>query len=292
MEKRGKTSFADAIKGHARWDWKGPTLKTQVHTLPWMERNVVGQYNADLDFKQLGEEFVRGGMNMVIVRSMGDNLALLTPREGENMKELIKLNREWFDSIFVSIDPWKKSRVASHKAVWVRCYGLPISLWNEDCFARVVGEVTTLISIDKAALLWENLEFAQLQVKLEINCYVMVAKKMRINDHTLSISVEEELPFFTAGQCKGYHHNYDSSDNISSSETFVEESILSMKSDEEECNRRAGVELQSKGKEVRDGELEEGQAHKSKVLFEESSSRSRACQRKGVKPITYEETHR
>ena len=54
---------------------------------------------------------------MVRVRSMGDNLVLLTPREGENMEELIKLNIEWFDSIFVSIEPWTTTRVASHKEV-------------------------------------------------------------------------------------------------------------------------------------------------------------------------------
>ena len=93
---------------------------------------------------------------MVRVRSFGDNVALLTPREGENMEELIKLNREWFDSFFVSIEPWTVSRVVSHKKVWVRCYGLPISLWNKYCFARVVGEAATLITIDNATLLWQR----------------------------------------------------------------------------------------------------------------------------------------
>ena len=93
-----------------------------------------------MDFDKLSEEFVKGGMNTIRLRYMGDNLALLTPTEGVNMEELIKTNRGWFDSLFVSIKPWTKMAVASHKVVWVKCYGLPISLWNEECFRRVIEE--------------------------------------------------------------------------------------------------------------------------------------------------------
>jgi len=100
----------------------------------------------------LGEEFVRGGMSMVRVRAMGDNLALLTSRGGEKMEELISLNKDWFDSIFVRIQPWTASFTVSHRVVWVRCIGLPISIWNRECFTRVVGEVATLVDIDEATL--------------------------------------------------------------------------------------------------------------------------------------------
>jgi len=127
-----------------------------------MEKTAIGQFNVDLDFDQLGEEVVKGGMNMIRVRSLGDNLALLTPREGENMEDLIKLNKECFDSVFDGVEPWMEAHVVSHKIVWVRCYGLPIPFWNKDCFAKVVGEVATLVSIDKFTLMWENLESARL----------------------------------------------------------------------------------------------------------------------------------
>ena len=191
-----------------------------------MKSSVVGHCIAGLGFEQLEEEFVKGGLNMVKVRSLGDNLALLTAREGENMEELIKVNREWFDSLFESIEPWTVSRVTGHKEVWVRCYGLPISLWNKDCFARVVGDAATLISIDNATLVWENLQFARLKVRLGIKRYIRVAKKMKINGQLLSISIVEELPLSTVDHCKGCHHLYESSDSISSSDTYVEEFIF------------------------------------------------------------------
>ena len=289
MEKSEKKSYVDAVIGQARKEWKGPAFNTQIQNLPWMVRSAVGKYNAGMDFDLLGEEFVRGGMNMIQVRSMGDNLALLTPREGENMEEVIKLNREWFDSFFVNIEPWTEARVASHKKVWVRCYGLPISLWNNSCFARVIGEAASLISIDKATLTWENLQFARLQVRIENKCNIRMAKKMRINGHLLSISIEEESPVSTAGRCNSYHHDYDSSDSISSSETYVEESVFSVKSGEEELGRRAGDDVRSIGKEIGVGKGEGGETYKSKAYFGESSTKSRVSQREGEKLCTNEE---
>jgi len=44
-----------------------------------MVSSVIGQFREELDFEQLSDEFVKGGMNMVRIRYMGDNLVLLTP---------------------------------------------------------------------------------------------------------------------------------------------------------------------------------------------------------------------
>jgi len=64
----------------------------------------------------------------------------------------------------------------------------------------VVGESTSLIAIDDTTLLWENLEFARLKVRIENNCFVRVAKKMRINNQVLSISIEDECPKVSVGK--------------------------------------------------------------------------------------------
>jgi len=152
------------------------------------------------------------------------------------MEELIKLNRDWFDSLFVSLKPWLKMMIASHKVVWVKCYGLPISLWNEECFIRVIGEAAKLISINKSTLMWEKLEFARLQVRLENHRYVRLVKEMRINEHMLSILLKEDHSVSTIDYCKGHFYNHDSSNSVSSSETYVEESSFSERSGEEESN--------------------------------------------------------
>ena len=59
---------------------------------------------------------------------------------------------------------------AGHKIVWVKCYGISVTLWNKDCFSKVVGEVASMVDIDENTLSWENLEYAPLQVRLLRSC--------------------------------------------------------------------------------------------------------------------------
>ena len=125
VERNGSRSYADAVRGEFQKQWKGQSIKAEGCIIPWMERSVMGKLRDDLGVDQLGEELVKGGMNMVEMRSLGDNLVLLTPRAGENMEDVIKLNKEWIDNVFVSVKPWSADSNPSHKTVWVRCYGLP-----------------------------------------------------------------------------------------------------------------------------------------------------------------------
>jgi len=116
--------------------------------------------------------------------------------------------------------------------------------------------------------------------------------KIRINDQTLNIFIEEEHPVAIAGHCKGSHCNCDSSDSISSTETYVEESTFSVKSDEEECDSRAKEERQSKGKVVGGGKEEGGQVQRSNVRFGELSAENSACWGKGEISFTKEVSQR
>ena len=78
VKSKGK-SYADAVRNGSQMRWKGPIIRTEQKVLPWMESSVIGEFREELDYEQLGEEFVRGGMSMIRVRYMGDNLVLLTP---------------------------------------------------------------------------------------------------------------------------------------------------------------------------------------------------------------------
>ena len=87
------------------------------------------------------------------------------------------------------------------------------------------------------------------------------------------------------------HDSYDSSDSVSSSKTYLEETTFSEKSCEEEVRQWVREECRSKG-EVEGGEAVGGgeqNMHMTKVLFEESSSKRKASKRKVDKPFTNEE---
>jgi len=192
VEKQGSKSFAEVVSRASQASWLDPSVKTLQQSLPWMERSGIGQFKDDLSFEQVEEEVLKGGLNTMQVRFLGDNFALLTPKEGMDMEALCLDNQQWFDSVFVNIKPWKPTFAVDHKRVWVRCYGLPLSLWNMEGFSKVVGKEATLVSVDDATLSWENVEFARFQVRSPLSHSLRWARSMRFNDLTCNIVMEEE----------------------------------------------------------------------------------------------------
>lgn len=271
VEKNGKKSFVDAVKGQPQEQWKGLVIKTQQHIKPWMEKSVIGKLKEDTDFGQLGEELVRGGLNMLRVRLLGDKLVLITPEERENLDDIIKSNKGWFDDVIASIEPWSVSSGPSHKSVWVRCYGLPLPFWNRDCFAKVIGVLdlsATLVSIDNSFMSWEILEFARLQVRMLISGNTRMVKSVQINNHLCSITIEEESLACYGGRCKVNNSYFDSSDSVSSSETYVEGTDVSVNG-EEEVMLGDGEECRSRVEEEGGERLDEGVqcTQRTNVLF-------------------------
>ena len=226
VEKKGRRSYAEAVKGEHSEQWKGPSIKTHLFVFPWMERSVIGKLRDAMDNDKLGEEVVKGGMSMLTLRAMGDNLIMLTPREGESMEQIIKQNGEWFDNVFTSIMPWTVSSGSSHRIVWIRCYGLPLPYWNRDCFAKLIGIVNpsaSLISIDKVTESWEMLAYARLQMRILKVDSARLAKCVQINKQLCNILIEEEIPMWCEDSYKFKSAQSESSDSVFSSETYVEE---------------------------------------------------------------------
>jgi len=103
--------------------------------------------------------------------------------------------------------------------------------------------------------------------------------------------MEEENIVHYRDSCKAHVVLDESSDSVSSLETYVEETELSVKNGEEDVRCWGGEKSRTigeeRGEEVR-GE-DEQYKHKSKVLYVGSSSKRYGCQGKGGKVITNEE---
>jgi len=128
--------------------------------------------------------------------------------------------------------------------------------------------MATLVSIDTSTLLWENLEYARLQVRVKNQSYIRLEKKLWINEQIWNILIEEEPPACHEGRHTQSWYG-DSSDSVSSSKTFIEETIFSSKSCEEEARSGSKEELRSEGEEDGGKAVEEGEegAHKTNLFF-------------------------
>ena len=105
--------------------------------------------------------------------------------KGENetkINEAIAENKDWFEELFDTIIPWEEQFVAVDKLVWVRCRGLPLKLWNFDCFKHIAALLGTLVEIDEATLALEELEYARFKMRVPVGCEAKITSYMKINE--------------------------------------------------------------------------------------------------------------
>ena len=69
-----------------------------------------------------------------------------------------------------------------------------------------------------------------------------MAKGMRINGQVYNIFIEEEYSCANGGQCNCPYKHFASSNSVTSSDSFVEETVVSAGSCEEVLRQREGVE--------------------------------------------------
>jgi len=141
----------------------------------------------------LKEHFSEGGMGSLTIRYLGDNMILITGHEGEDLGRLIGENKELCESLFESTIPWSKEQIAGNKIVWLRCRGLPLTLWNEECLRKVVAPIGPMVSTTDTLLLGENLEYVRFKARLHIACKVQKKVDMKINDTMYHITLEKEM---------------------------------------------------------------------------------------------------
>ena len=202
-----------------------------------------------------------------------------------------KVNNEWVESTFESFKPWSASSGPSHKVVWVRCYGLPLPLWNEECFTKLIEALAPsamLVGIDSYTKAWGNLEFARLQIRI-LKCErARMPECVRINNQLCNILIEEENPGWVGVSGRIVTPSSVSSESVSSSETYIEETIFSGMEGEDEYRLWRGEEhllkCEREGKKVIE-EDDEQYLNKSKRLFVGSPSNIRGCQWKGGKSL-------
>lgn len=82
---------------------------------------------------------------------MGDNLVLLTGEEGGEVESLIKEENGWGKELFDYIQPWNPLMIPQRLIVWLRCEGLPLSLWTKPSFEALVRKFGDLMAIDECS---------------------------------------------------------------------------------------------------------------------------------------------
>jgi len=125
---------------------------------------------------------------------MGDNMMLISGGEGTEVIKVVEENKSWFENFFDSIVPWSNREIAGNKVIWVRCRGLPLSCWNEECLRKVMATFGTLIKVLQIVNSKKDLEDITVKVRVPIAIHMrLLWKDIKINGHVYCITLEEEF---------------------------------------------------------------------------------------------------
>nr|XP_007133499.1 hypothetical protein PHAVU_011G184000g [Phaseolus vulgaris]ESW05493.1 hypothetical protein PHAVU_011G184000g [Phaseolus vulgaris] len=269
----------EKAKGHTELNMAH--INVEKEDVEWLRNNFDGKLSDAGMVQVVKESFIMEGVDFIRVRYLGGQYVLLSGESDGIIQKTLKDNKEMMGALFESIVPWEESFAVDEKVVWVRCRGLPLSMWNRGCFERVAAHVGSLVEVDEAMSEFEDLEFARLRVRAPVGRAIRMAMDMKINDILCQIVLEEEIPLFnTCGCCShgrgGEARGGDSDEG--SEEKFGEELLESEGSDADvqQYERRKGDEECSVKFPVEDAVGEEGGASTgspSKVLGSRTESR-------------------
>lgn len=111
----------------------------------------------------------------------------------------------------------------------------------------MVGEVASLVSVDKDTENWENIEYARMRVRLLRSCKASLNKDIKTNGVIYSVIIEEEAICGNEGKCKDIHNPSDLLDSASTMGSYVEETLFSKNNPEEEWMQLDEEEAQTAG---------------------------------------------
>ena len=210
---KGTNSYANVVKNGDRnraqslnrANINAIHFKVEETPREWLKQCYIGRVSDLSKVSSLNESFILGGLSYIKVKFLGGFHVLLMGENETKVKEAIEENKEWFEDLFDTIIPWEDQFVAVDKLVWVRCRGLPLKLWNTECFKHIAALLGTLVEVDEATMTLDELEYARFKVRVSVGCEAKITSYMRINEVLYQISVEEEctVPEYNLCQCHG-----------------------------------------------------------------------------------------
>jgi len=202
------------IKKYYQEEWKGHEITTTENEIEWLNICVVGRVNNYDLIESIQEHFITGGMGSLSTKYMGDNMMLISGGEGTEVTKVVEENKSWFETMFDSIMPWSNCEIAGNKVIWVRCRGLPLSCWNEECLRKVMAIFGTLTKVVQIVNSKKDLEYMRLKVRVPTTVHMrLLWKDIKINGHVYRITLKEEFFKEEKFECSCEKRGYTSSEN-------------------------------------------------------------------------------
>ncbi|KAL9276261.1 hypothetical protein ACSQ67_026191 [Phaseolus vulgaris] len=83
---------------------------------------------------------------------------------------MVEENKGDLGNLFRKVEKWSNKLLPQYRLVWVRCWGLPFSLWNKQVFEKVVAQAMEVVAIDEVTSSFEEIKYTKFKVRMPIAC--------------------------------------------------------------------------------------------------------------------------
>ncbi|GMP76186.1 hypothetical protein CsSME_00032970 [Camellia sinensis var. sinensis] len=147
----GHRTFAEVLKGDASiLDGNSNiTLKVHEEGNGWLYDSVIVRFNAEFTTHSIMKALAEKGLEQVEVRKGGGRDILISFKSSNELQSNIGKITEWLKGWSQFVMAWKPNlHLQQERCVWLRCYGIPLHLWNRNTLNSIGKVWGTILSLD------------------------------------------------------------------------------------------------------------------------------------------------
>ncbi|MCI33631.1 DUF4283 domain protein, partial [Trifolium medium] len=106
------------------------------------------------------------GYEQIKAISLGMDLILLSPLEGDGIRRAYEGNKKWWERWFSTVKPWRPDILPNGRRIWVRLFGVPLHIWGWDGFNSLIWRFGRLLNLDPETSNQTRFDVARAQVAI------------------------------------------------------------------------------------------------------------------------------
>lgn len=145
------------------------------------------------DFSTVQQRFVMEGIVRVKVTGMRDSLVLLLESEAGAVARVAKAHEMWWRGIFLSVKKWSPQCVAGKRRLWLKVFGIPLHVWDEELFKAIGNFFSEFLDFDEDIIGRRRLDFARINVRTSRRGLIDEEIRIRVMGAVHKLWVVEEF---------------------------------------------------------------------------------------------------
>ncbi|KAL7163897.1 hypothetical protein ACSBR2_039918 [Camellia fascicularis] len=144
-------SFADVVKDeiNTQMGKADSTIKVNEEGHGWLFDSAILKFKSEYSLQCIQMVLKENGMGHVLARNGGGRNVVLTFLSKDDMLANLLSIKEWFKDLCESIKIWDSEvNAEQERCLWLRCYGVPLSMWNRSTFSKIGSRWGSVLSLD------------------------------------------------------------------------------------------------------------------------------------------------